>query len=92
VLAEASFRAGRDGIAATLPDGGSLKPVGDVAANVLELVRPHARELGSDAPLEEIERLLREGNGADRQRAAHANGGIPAVLRMLVDETVPARA
>jgi carboxylate-amine ligase len=87
VIAEASFRAGRDGIAATLPGGDSLEPVREIAAGVLGLVQPHARELGSDAPLEEIERILREGNGAARQRAAHAGGGIPAVLEQLVGET-----
>ncbi len=32
-------------------------------------------------------RLLREGNGADRQRAAHARGGMAAMLTLLVDET-----
>jgi glutamate---cysteine ligase / carboxylate-amine ligase len=87
VVAEASFRAGRDGIAATLPDGASLRPVREIAADVLALVRPHARELGSEAPLEEVERIVREGNGADRQRAAHDSGGMAAVLRRLVDET-----
>jgi glutamate---cysteine ligase / carboxylate-amine ligase len=87
VIAEASFRAGRDGIAATLPNEDSLRPVREIAANVLAVVRAHARELGSDAPLEEIDRMLREGNGADRQRTAHTNGGIPAVLERLVGET-----
>jgi carboxylate-amine ligase len=87
VIAEASFRAGRDGIAATLPHGNSLVPLREIAAKVLALARPHARELGSDAQLDEIERILRAGNGADRQRATHANGGIPAVLERLVEET-----
>jgi carboxylate-amine ligase len=87
VIAEASFRAGRDGIAATLPDGDSLVPVREITANLLALARPHARELGSDAPLDEIDRIVREGNGADRQRAAHEDGGIAAVLERLVDET-----
>jgi carboxylate-amine ligase len=87
VIAEASFRAGRDGIAATLPDGSSLVPVREIAEKLLELARPHARELGSDAELDEIDRILREGNGADRQRAAHESGGIPSVLEQLVDET-----
>jgi len=87
VIAEASFRAGRDGTAATLPDGDSLVPVREIAGRLVELVRPHARELGSDGPLEEIERILRDGNGADRQRAAYANGGIPAVLERLIEET-----
>jgi carboxylate-amine ligase len=49
--------------------------------------RPPARaELGSDAALEGIERILAEGNGADRQRAAHARGGMPALLDLLVAE------
>jgi glutamate---cysteine ligase / carboxylate-amine ligase len=87
VIAEASFRAGRDGTAATLPDGHSLRPVREIAADVLALVRPHARELGAEAPLEEVERIVREGNGADRQRSAHDSGGMPAVLSGLVDET-----
>jgi carboxylate-amine ligase len=87
VIAEASFRAGRDGIAATLPENGSMRPVSEIAAEVLATVRPHARELGSEAPLEEIERILREGNGADRQRAAHERGEMPAVLDLLVAET-----
>ena len=56
----------------------------EIAADVLALVRPHARELGSEAPLEEIERILRDGNGADRQRAAHGRWHA-AVLRLLVD-------
>jgi hypothetical protein len=30
--------------------------------------------------------LLAEGNGADRQRAAHATGGIPAALRAVAIE------
>ena len=87
VIAEASFRAGRGGVAATLPDGGSLRPVREIAMDAVELVRPHARELGSEAQLEEIERILRDGNGADRQRAAHGNGGLGAVLESLVAET-----
>jgi carboxylate-amine ligase len=57
------------------------------ARATIRLARPHARELGSQDALEELGRLLREGNGADRQRAAHARGGMPAVLALLVGET-----
>ena len=82
-LTESSFRAGRDGLNATIWWGGGLRPVREVAMDVLGLARPYARTGG----LEEIERILREGNGADRMRHAHAVGGMPAVLERLVRET-----
>lgn len=87
VLSESSFRAGRDGIEATLHHRGQLRPARQIAAEALDLARPAARALGSENALEGIDRLLRDGNGADRQRAAHRNGGIPAVLAQLVTET-----
>jgi carboxylate-amine ligase len=87
IIAEASFRAGRDGIDATLPNSDSLRPVPDIARAVVALVRPHARELGSEAELEEIERILQDGNGANRQRAAYRRGGVSAVLDLLAGET-----
>jgi len=43
--------------------------------------------MGSDGALEGIERLLVEGGGADRQRAAHARGGVDGLLSNLVEET-----
>jgi carboxylate-amine ligase len=86
VLMEASFTAARDGLRARLPMNGTLRPVGDVARAALERARPHAAELGSADALEGIERTLAEGNGADRQRAAYARGGMPAMLDLLVGE------
>ena len=77
---ESSFRAARDGLYATLWHDGALRPVPEIARAALELARPYARELGSDPALEGIERILVEGNGAFRQRAAFASGGMPAVL------------
>jgi gamma-glutamyl:cysteine ligase YbdK (ATP-grasp superfamily) len=64
-----------------------MRPVPEVARAAIALARPHARELGSEAALEEVERVLAEGNGAMRQRAAFARGGMPAVLGGLVRET-----
>jgi glutamate---cysteine ligase / carboxylate-amine ligase len=87
VLMESSFRAARDGLDATLWHRGALRPAVDVARDTLELVRPYAGELGSDGALEEIDRLLVEGNGASRQRAAFLRGGLPAVLDHLAHET-----
>jgi carboxylate-amine ligase len=60
--------------------------VPEVARAALERARPHAEALGSADALQGVERILAEGNGADRQRAAHARGGMPALLDLLVAE------
>jgi glutamate---cysteine ligase / carboxylate-amine ligase len=86
-LTESSFRAGRDGLDATLWHDGCLRPVRELAAAAVERARPHARAVGADAALEEVERILRDGNGADRMRAAHAEGGMARVLERLVAES-----
>ena len=81
------FRAGRDGLAATVWHDGALRPVTERIAAALELARPYARDVGAEPALEEIERIVREGNGADRMRAAHAEGGMPRVLHRLITES-----
>jgi glutamate---cysteine ligase / carboxylate-amine ligase len=86
-LTESSFRAGRDGLGATVWWDGALRPVPEVAADALALARPYARDQGAEDALDEIERVLREGNGADRMRRAHAAGGMIAVLEQLVSES-----
>jgi glutamate---cysteine ligase / carboxylate-amine ligase len=86
-LMESSFRAARDGLGATIWHDGRMRPVPEVARIAIDLARPYARELGSEAALEEVERLLVEGNGAMRQRVAYARGGMPGVLGALVRET-----
>jgi carboxylate-amine ligase len=85
-LVESSFRAARDGLGATLLHDGALRPVSEIARAAVERARPHVRELGSEDALEEVERLLREGGGADRQRAAHAGGPMRGVLELLAGE------
>lgn len=85
-LMEASFAAARDGMAARLPLDGAPAPVAEVASAALAIARPHARELGVERELAGIERIVAEGNGADRQRAAFARGGMAAVLELLVAE------
>ena len=89
-LMESSFRAARDGLDATLWHDGALRPVAEIARATVQLALPYARELGSDGALEEIERLLIDGNGAARRRAAFARGGMPELLGELVDETAQA--
>jgi glutamate---cysteine ligase / carboxylate-amine ligase len=87
VLMESSFRAARDGLGATIWFDGRVRPVPEVARAAINLARPYARELGSEAELEEVERLLVEGNGAMRQRVAYGRGGMSGVLSGLVRET-----
>jgi glutamate---cysteine ligase / carboxylate-amine ligase len=86
-VAESSFRASRDGIDATILHEGRLAPLSEVARDTVESVRGHAREIGSDAALDGVERILREGGGAARQRAIVAAGGMDALLERLVRET-----
>jgi carboxylate-amine ligase len=85
-LMEASFCASRDGLSARLPVEGSLRPVPEAARAAVARARPYADELGSADALDGIERILAEGNGADRQRAAYTRGGMPALLAGLIDE------
>jgi carboxylate-amine ligase len=83
-LVESSFRAGRDGLDATVWHDGALRPVRERIEEAVAIARRHTPV--PDA-LEEIERILVEGNGADRMRAAHAEGGMPAVLHRLISES-----
>jgi carboxylate-amine ligase len=88
-LMESSFRAGRDGMDATVWWRGALTPIRRIAADALAIARPYARDLDGEDALEEIERILREGGGADRMREAHAAGGMTEVLSRLAAETEP---
>jgi carboxylate-amine ligase len=86
-LMESSFRAGRDGLDATVWWRGAMMPIREVAGDALMIARPYARELDGEDALEEIERILREGGGADRMREAHAAGGMGGLLARLVAES-----
>jgi carboxylate-amine ligase len=87
-LMESSFRAARDGVDATIWWRGQMRPMREVGADALALARAYARDLDGEDALEEIERILREGGGADRMRAAHAAGGMDEVLARLAAESV----
>ena len=85
VLDEGSFRAGRDGVAATLPDGDChLRPAGALLDELVGRVRPAARELGCESQLKGLRQLLEDGGGAGIQRAACAAGGFEGLLDALV--------
>jgi glutamate---cysteine ligase / carboxylate-amine ligase len=91
-LEQSTFRASRDGTEAVLFHGGALRPLREVTRETIDLARPHARDLGAEAALEGIERIIREGGGAGRQRAANRQGGVEAMLALLVEQTGKTRA
>jgi carboxylate-amine ligase len=86
ILDEASFRAGREGVAATLPDDEDrLRPVAELLDGLLERARPAARELHCETELDGLVDLLEAGGGAGVQRAVcGAEEDFEALLRMLV--------
>jgi glutamate---cysteine ligase / carboxylate-amine ligase len=92
-LEESYFQAASHGLEANiLFDEGNPEPALEIARRVLEAVRPYARELGSDAALEEIERVLQEGNGADDQRRVHRQAGMSGLIEYLCERSTPAPA
>jgi glutamate---cysteine ligase / carboxylate-amine ligase len=91
-LSESCFVASRDGLDAMILHRGAVMPLREAARDVLARARPAARELGEEEAVAGVESILREGGGADRQRAAHARGGIDELLGMLVRETDGAKA
>ena len=87
-LEESYFQAASHGLEAQiLFDRETPEPATDVARRVLDSVRPYARELGGEAALEEIERILREGNGAEEQRRVHHARGMRGLLDHLAART-----
>ena len=77
-----TFGAARDGLDAEIYLDGSPRPLREAAETVLERIGADA-----DPEIEGIKRIVREGNGADRQRAVFKDGGMPALLRHLADGT-----
>lgn len=93
LLDEGVFRAARYGIAGRLPDAdGRLRPVPDLLEELLAELAPTARELGCADELDGLRPLLAHGGGAGRQRAAHAIGGMGALLRELTALTAAGAA
>ena len=63
-------------------------PVAGLIERTLAAIGPYARELGSEGELDGIRRILRDGNGAQRQLSVYAAGGdVRAVARTIVDVT-----
>jgi gamma-glutamyl:cysteine ligase YbdK (ATP-grasp superfamily) len=90
---ESKWQAVRRGLDARVFTPNGFAPVRDAVASTLERIAPHAEELGGAAHLRGIERILTDGNSAERQVAAFdAVGEVVAVAAGLVAETaMPAR-
>jgi glutamate---cysteine ligase / carboxylate-amine ligase len=50
------------------------EPAADAVRRLVELIAPHAAGLGLQPHLDDVERMLREGNGAQQQSTAHRDG------------------
>jgi glutamate---cysteine ligase / carboxylate-amine ligase len=84
-----SFRAARDGLdAEILDEDARVRPLREVARTLLSQLVMVAGELDCGDALEEVDRLLEEGNGADRQRAEHARSGMDGLVRSLRERTL----
>jgi glutamate---cysteine ligase / carboxylate-amine ligase len=85
---ESYFQAERYGLEARLMvDDSTAAAAAEVGRGTLEEARPYAEQLGGAGALEEIERILSDGNGADRQRRVHGERGMEGLLRYLAEET-----
>jgi glutamate---cysteine ligase / carboxylate-amine ligase len=92
LIDESKWQAVRRGLDARVFTSHGFAPVREAIARTLEHIAPHAEELGGGAHLRGIERILAEGNSAERQVAAFADeGNARSVAAQLVAETaVPA--
>jgi carboxylate-amine ligase len=87
-LEESYFQAASHGLdAEILLDSTAPEPAREACRRMLDSVRPYSRDLGSEAALTEIERILRDGNGADEQRRVHREAGMEGLLRHLAERT-----
>ncbi|GAB3597857.1 hypothetical protein GCM10027446_26710 [Angustibacter peucedani] len=94
-LRAATWRAARYGLSDRLvdPTSGTLAPAHEVLRTMAEHARPGLEACGDlDRARDGLGRVLREGNGADRQRRAFERGGWSAVLDVVVDAADADRA
>jgi carboxylate-amine ligase len=80
-------RHGLDGEMVDLP-GTDRVPVKDLVRRLLERLKDHAADLGSERELEGIEDLLARGNSGSRQLVVYeANHDLSEVMREIVEKT-----
>ena len=90
VIEENRWRASRYGIDGKLIDFGRHCEVEtrSLIEEILEFIAPEVRELGTEPEMKHIERILREGTGADRQLAAwKVRHDVKDVVDQIVSET-----
>src|SRR2546423_4409758 len=90
LIHENRLRAGRYGLARTLSDFGRKCEMDEreLLHEMLEFIATEVDELGTNAEMAHIERILREGTGADRQLAVwEQTRDIKAVVDHIVAET-----
>jgi carboxylate-amine ligase len=90
MLDENKWLAARHGLEASLVDlpGSERISARELAARLLERLRPHAQVLGSGAELEGIEDLLRNGTGSERQlKIYEANHDLRELMKEIVEAT-----
>jgi glutamate---cysteine ligase / carboxylate-amine ligase len=95
MLDENKWLAARHGLGAylvDLPDKERV-PVPELTRRVMERLRPHAEELGSESDFDHLEDILDRGNGASRQVVVYeANHDLREVVREILDASVPETA
>jgi carboxylate-amine ligase len=90
LIDENRWRAARYGLDGKLIDFGRKCEMDerDLLHEMLEFIAPEIDELGSHAEMAHIERIIREGTGADRQLAVwERTQDIKAVVDQIVSET-----
>ena len=90
LIDENRWRATRYGLDGKMIDFGRNCEIDEreLLHEMLEFIAPELEELGSRRELAHIERIMREGTGADRQLAVwERTGDIKAVVDHIVDET-----
>jgi glutamate---cysteine ligase / carboxylate-amine ligase len=95
MLDENKWMAARHGLDAQLVDLPEKErvPVPELTRRLMERLRPHAAELGSEEDFDCIEEILDRGNGASRQEVVYeANHDLREVVREILDATVPEAA
>jgi carboxylate-amine ligase len=82
-------RHGLDGELVDLPERRRV-PAKELGRRLVDRLREHARDLGSEAELEGVTDLIERGGGAHRQRVVYeANRDYVEVMREIVEATAP---